>query len=80
MGADIYQSFQDPDGSDDFAGGCFPKQAIAIDWRQPIRVEPQRDASRRGWEFNMSAIYAHGIWRPDLGVVLLLDANAPTGV
>ena len=78
MGADIYQSFQPP-SSDDFTGGCFPKTAIAIDWRRPIRIEPERNASRRGWEFNMSAVYAHGIWRPDLGVVLLLVAATPAG-
>jgi len=41
-GVDFYQSFQSADSSDDFSGGCFPKNAIAMDWRRPIRVEPLR--------------------------------------
>lgn len=80
MGVGIYQSFQSPDSGDDFIGGVFPMEAIAIDWRRPIRVEPQRDASRRGDELNMSGIYAHGVWRPDLGVQMIFDASTPTGV
>jgi|APSaa5957512622_1039677.scaffolds.fasta_scaffold46935_2 hypothetical protein len=78
MGVPIYQVFQDADASDDFNGAIFPKEALAIDWRRPIRVEGQRDASRRGWELNMSAIYDTGIWRPDLGISIIFDASAPT--
>lgn len=74
----IYQVFADPDSADDFTGGVFPKEAIAIDWRRAIRVEAQRDASRRGTEFNMSAVYAHGVWRPDRGIQMIFDATAPT--
>jgi len=66
------------DGSDDAKGGLFPRVALAYDERRAIRIEPQRDASRRGWELNMSAVYAHGIWRPEYGVTLLFDATAPT--
>jgi len=80
MGVPIYQSYQSPDSDDDFTGGVFPREAIAIDWRRLIRIRPERNESRRGLELNMSCIYAHGIWRPDLGVVLLADATAPTGV
>lgn len=78
MGVPIYQVYADPDGDDDFIGGVFPKKAIAIDWRRAIRVEPERDASRRGTEFNMSAVYAKGVWRPALGVKMTFDASAPT--
>ena len=79
MGVPIYQCFQTNAASDDFYCGIFPRNAIAIDWRRPIRVRPERDESRRGWEFNMSAIYDTGVWRPDLGVWVLDDATAPTG-
>lgn len=77
-GVPIYQVFADPDSEDDFTGGVFPRNALALDWRRPIKVEPQRDASRRGWEFNMSAVYAKGVWRPTLGVQMVFDASKPT--
>lgn len=79
-GVPIFRTFQPVDSSDDFAGGVFPREAIAMDWRRLIRVRPERDESRRVLELNMSMVYAHGVWRPDLGVVLLADASAPTGV
>lgn len=78
MGVPIYQVFASPDGSGDFTGGVFPKESLAIDWRRAIRVRPERDESRRGAEFNMSAVYAHGIWRPTRGVKMTFDASAPT--
>jgi hypothetical protein len=60
-------------------GGIFQRDAIAYDVRRAIRVEPQRDASRRGWELNMTSLYAYGVWRPTFGVALLSVATAPTG-
>ena len=78
MGVPIWQVFVDPDSEDDFTGGVFPREALALDWRRPIRVEGERDASRRGTELNMSAVYAHGVWRPALGIQLVFDASAPT--
>ena len=78
MGVPIYQVFAAPDSGDDFRGAVFSRSAIAIDWRRAIRVEPERDASRRGTEFNMSAVYAHGVWRAKLGVQMIFDATAPT--
>lgn len=78
MGVPMYQVFSTPDSGDDFTGGVFPREALAIDWRRAVRVEPERDASRRGTEFNMSAVYAHGIWRPTRGVKMIFDATAPT--
>jgi hypothetical protein len=74
----LYQVYQDADASDDYTGAVFPVEALAIDWRQAIRIEPQRDASRRGWEFNMSGIYDTGIWKPERGVQMVFDATAPT--
>ena len=78
MGVPIYQTFAAPDASDDFTGGVFPREAIAIDWRRQVRIEEQRKASRRGTEYNMSAVYAHGVWLPARGVKMIFDATAPT--
>jgi len=78
MGVPIYQVFADPDSGVDFRGAVFPREALALDWRRPIRIEAERDASRRGVELNMSAVYAHGVWRPARGVQMVFDAAAPT--
>jgi hypothetical protein len=77
MGVPMYQVYASPNSVDDFYGGVFPKSAIALDWRRAVRIEGERDASRRGVEMNMSAIYAKGVWRPELGVQILADATAP---
>lgn len=78
MGVPIYQTFQAADSNADFTGGVFPRDAIAIDWRRPIRIEAERKPSRRGTQYNMSAVYAHGVWRPALGIKMIFDATAPT--
>lgn len=77
MGVPIYQVFAAADSASDFKGGVFPRNALALDWRRPVKIEVARDASRRGTEINMSAIYAAGVWRPELGVILQADATAP---
>lgn len=76
-GCPIYQTFADANSSGDFVGAVFPKSALAIDWRRAIRIEAARDASRRGVELNMSAVYAHGVWRAELGVQILSDCATP---
>lgn len=78
MGVPLYQVYAAADSNADFTGGVFPRQSLAIDWRRAVRVRPQRDESRRGLELNMSAIYAHGVWRPELGVKFIFDATAPS--
>lgn len=76
---DIYTSTDIAiDASDDANSGMFQRSAIAFDGRRAPRLEPERDASRRGWELNMTAVYAHGVWRSDFGMVLTFDATAPT--
>jgi hypothetical protein len=77
-GVPIWQVYADPDGSDDFTGGVFPREALALDWRRPIRIRGERDESRRGIELNMSAVYAHGVWKPERGVQMIFDATAPS--
>lgn len=66
------------DTSTDAQGGMFSRQAIALDDRRAPRLEPERDASRRGWELNMTTVYAHGVWRPAFGIVMNFDAATPT--
>ena len=77
MGVPMYQSYQTRTSGTAFYGAVFPKKALAIDWRRPVRIEPQRNASRRGWELNLSSVYDTGIWRPELGVQLYCLAEVP---
>jgi hypothetical protein len=66
------------DGSDDAKPGMWSRDAIAFDVRTAPYIEPERDASRRGWELNLSATYAKGVWRPKFGVQGIFDCTAPT--
>lgn len=66
------------DGNDDVTAGIFSPLALALDVRRAPRLEPERDASRRATELNMSAVYAHGVWRPKFGVKLISDASTPS--
>ncbi len=65
------------DGSDDAVAAIFSRPAIAFDNRRAPRLEPERDASRRGWELNLTSVYAHGMWRETYGVQIISDATAP---
>ena len=56
----------------------FNPNSIAFDLRRAMRLEPERDASARAWELNMSMLYATGAWRPLWGVQILHDITAPT--
>lgn len=64
------------DGNDDATGAMFNPNALALDMRRGLRVEPQRDASLRLTELNATMVYAHGIWRPTWGVKIISDASA----
>ena len=66
------------DGSDDAVGAAFHREALAIDTRKEMTMEPERDASARLWELNMTAGYAHGVRRNTFGVKLTHDATEPT--
>lgn len=68
------------DASADTNIGMWSRDALALDMRRAPRIEPERDASRRGWELNLSAMYAKGVWRPTFGVRGIFDCTAPTGV
>jgi hypothetical protein len=66
------------DGSTDAKGGMFSAAALALDSRRAPRLEVERDASRRGYELNMTGVYAHGVWRPAFGVLMYFDAATPS--
>src|SRR5690606_25474790 len=77
-GVDIYvSSYIEPDGQDDSVVAMFGRSAIALDLRRAPRLEPERDASRRGWELNLSAVFAHGTWRPTHGIKGVFDTTLP---
>lgn len=63
---------------DDANGGMFSPTALALDMRRAPRLEPERDASRRGWELNFTTVYAHGVWRPAFGILMTFDAATPS--
>lgn len=65
------------DGSDDAVSAIFNPQALAFDSRKPPTLEPERDASLRAWELNMTAGYAHGVRRNAFGVKYTADASTP---
>jgi hypothetical protein len=78
-GLNIFVSANVPiDSSDDAVGAVFGMQALALDIRRAPRLEYERDASRRAWETVLTAVYAHGIWRPTYGVQFKSDASTPT--
>jgi hypothetical protein len=66
------------DGSDDAVSGIFNPQALGFDSRESPSLEPERDASRKAVELNMSAGYAVGVVRSEYGVKLTHDATEPT--
>lgn len=59
-------------------GAVFNPSAIAFDLRKDVTMEPERDASKRAWELNISAMYATGVWRPTWGVQVVHDITTPT--
>jgi len=74
----IYVSPDIPiDGNTDAYCGMFARQALALDVRRGFRLEPERDASRRGVELNASMVYAYGVWRPALGIQGIFDCATP---
>jgi hypothetical protein len=81
-GVDVFVTSDCEAGSTttDTHAGMFSRAALALDIRRAPRLEPERDASRRGWELNMSAVYAHGVWRKEWGCLGLFSGAAVSGV
>lgn len=76
----IFTSSNVETSSTDSYAGMFSRDALAFDLRRAPRFEPERDASRRGVELNLTSVFAHGVWRPTFGVCGLFTNAAPTGV
>lgn len=66
------------DASADAVGGVFTPSSLGFDSREEPTMEPERDASRKATELNMSAGYAVGILRSEWAVKLTHDATEPT--
>ena len=78
-GVEIYTTSNVPViTGDDAYMAMFSPQAMALDIRRAPRLEYERDASRRGWELNLTAVYATGVWRPTFGIQGIFDAAVPT--
>ncbi len=59
----------------DRGGAIFARgEALARVDKRPIRLEPQRDASLRSWEYNMTSVYGQGELVDGWGVTIQTDA------
>ena len=65
------------DNSADAVSGLFTRPALMLDTRRAPRLEPERDASARAYELNITAGYAVGIVRQEFGVGFTADATEP---
>jgi N4-gp56 family major capsid protein len=75
-GVDIYESSNlTVDGSGDSKGAMFVPSALGLAIKWDIKVEPQRDASLRGWELNATAAYGVAELQDSMGVELYFDAG-----
>lgn len=67
----------DVDTSDDAVSAVFNPQAMGFDSREAPTMEPERDASRKAVELNMSVGYAVGILRQEYAAKITHDATEP---
>jgi len=75
-GIDIYESANlTVDGSGDSKGAVFAPEAMAIAMKRDFNMEPERDASNRGFELNATAIYGVGELDDSYGVEMYFDAG-----
>jgi len=65
------------DGTASARGALFNREAMVLDMRRNLRIEPDRDPSLRSAELNATMIYGHGVWRSNWGVEMLSDATNP---
>lgn len=78
-GVDIFVTSNVPLSGTDAYAAMFSRPALAFDNRRSPRLEPERDASRRGWELNLTTVYAHGVWKATYGIQGIFNASAPAG-
>ena len=75
-GIDIYESANiSVDGSGDAKGAIFVPEAIGLAVKWDVKIEPQRDASLRGWELNATAAYGVGELQEGAGVEMYFDGG-----
>jgi hypothetical protein len=58
-------------------GAIYNRQAITYDERRGYMIEPERDASRRGWELNATLWYGHGVWAANRGIQFIGNDVVP---
>ena len=74
-GVDIYESANiTVDANDDAKGAVFAPEAVAVAMVQDFKLEPERDASNRGFELNATAVYGVGELDDAYGVEMFFDA------
>jgi hypothetical protein len=56
----------------------FSRKAAALDIRRGLRVEPERDASKRATEVVTTMMYGFGAWRREYGIKIISDASTPS--
>ncbi len=67
------------DASDDAKGGSYSKEAmVQVHFRGGPKMEPDRDPSKRGTEYNIIMVKGVGEWKDNWGVEGTFDAAAPT--
>ncbi len=76
-GVQLFLSSNAQTSSTNSYGMIFNPAAIAFDLRRDLRIEPERDASKRGVELTASSVYAYGVWRANWGVQILHDITTP---
>jgi hypothetical protein len=75
-GVDIYESAHvSIDGSGDSKGAIFAPEALALAMKRDFVIEPERNASLRGWELNATAVYGVGELDDTYGVEMYFDAG-----
>jgi N4-gp56 family major capsid protein len=75
-GIDIFESANVAvDGSGDAKGCVFAPEAMAMAMKRDFNIEPERDASNRGFELNATAIYGVGELDDAYGVEMYFDAG-----
>jgi len=75
-GVNVYESSNIVvDGSGDAIGAIFTPAALGLAVKWDINIEPQRDASLRGWELNATASYGVGELVDLFGQSLTFDAT-----
>jgi hypothetical protein len=75
-GIDIFESANiTVDGSGDAKGAVFAPEAMAMAMKRDFNLEPERDASNRGFELNATAIYGVGELDDAYGVEMYFDAG-----